>query len=212
MKLDLPAGVDVEIKAFVKSTRNSHGSPNSSSDSKVGMTQVYAADGRAIPVHRPPAGLRGRPAQDQQKDGYEAVQLACRGQKVKHVTKAMGRPLSKRPTSAPCRVAETRNSGARTRRRSATRSRWTSSRPAIRSTWSAPARARACPGVCAAITSAAARRPTLHVPPRARLHRRLGVPVSGHPRDARRRPHGLGSHHAEAPRGGRVDPRTTSSS
>src|SRR3970282_126279 len=61
MKLDLPAGVDVEIKAVGK---------------KVGMTQLFDADGT---VH-PATVLRAGPCvvaqvKTAQTDGYEAVQL-----------------------------------------------------------------------------------------------------------------------------------------
>src|SRR6186713_2015197 len=61
MKLDLPAGVDVEIKAFGK---------------KVGMTQLFDSDGT---VH-PATVLKASPCvvaqvKTAQGDGYEAVQI-----------------------------------------------------------------------------------------------------------------------------------------
>ena len=58
---------------------------------KVGMTQIYAADGRAIPV----TVLQAGPCvvvqrKSGQKDGYSAVQLGLvEDRKVKRVTKAM---------------------------------------------------------------------------------------------------------------------------
>jgi large subunit ribosomal protein L3 len=55
---------------------------------KVGMTQVYAADGRAIPVTVIQAGpCVVVQRKTKQKDGYEAVQLGLvEDKKVKHVT------------------------------------------------------------------------------------------------------------------------------
>ncbi len=58
---------------------------------KVGMTQVYAEDGRAIPVTVLEAGpcvVVQRKSKD--KDGYSAVQLGLvEARKTKRVTKAM---------------------------------------------------------------------------------------------------------------------------
>ena len=72
---------------------------------KVGMTQVYAEDGRAIPVTVIQAGpcvvvLR----RSKEKDGYSAVQLGLvEGRKVKRVTKPMKGHFDKAGLP-PCRV------------------------------------------------------------------------------------------------------------
>ena len=72
---------------------------------KVGMTQVYAEDGRAFPVTVIQAGpcvVVQRKSKD--KDGYAAVQLGLvEARKVKHVTKAMKGHFEKAGLP-PCRV------------------------------------------------------------------------------------------------------------
>ena len=72
---------------------------------KVGMTQVYAEDGRAFPVTVIQAGpcvVVQRKAKD--KDGYSAVQLGLvEARKVKRVTKAMKGHFDKAGLP-PCRV------------------------------------------------------------------------------------------------------------
>jgi large subunit ribosomal protein L3 len=72
---------------------------------KVGMTQVYAEDGRAFPVTVIVAGpcvVVQRKAKD--KDGYSAVQLGLvEARKVKRVTKAMKGHFDKAGLP-PCRV------------------------------------------------------------------------------------------------------------
>jgi large subunit ribosomal protein L3 len=72
---------------------------------KVGMTQVYADDGRAFPVTVIEAGpcvVVQRKAKD--KDGYSAVQLGLvESRKVKRVTKAMKGHFDKAGLP-PCRV------------------------------------------------------------------------------------------------------------
>jgi large subunit ribosomal protein L3 len=72
---------------------------------KVGMTQVYAADGRAIPVTVIQAGpCIVVQRKTKQKDGYEAVQLGLvEERKVKKVTKAMAGHYKKADVP-PCRV------------------------------------------------------------------------------------------------------------
>ena len=72
---------------------------------KVGMTQVYAADGRAIPVTVIQAGpCVVVQRKTKQKDGYEAVQLGLvEERKVKKVTKAMAGHYKKADVP-PCRV------------------------------------------------------------------------------------------------------------
>jgi large subunit ribosomal protein L3 len=72
---------------------------------KVGMTQVYAEDGRAIPatvIEAGPCVVVQRKSKE--KDGYSAVQLGLvEGKKVKRVTKAMEGHF-KRAGLPPCRV------------------------------------------------------------------------------------------------------------
>lgn len=72
---------------------------------KVGMTQVYADDGRAVPVTVIEAGpcvVVQRKSRD--KDGYAAVQLGLvEGRKVKRVTKPMKGHFEKAGLP-PCRV------------------------------------------------------------------------------------------------------------
>ncbi len=72
---------------------------------KVGMTQVYATDGRAIPVTVIQAGpCVVVQRKTTQKDGYEAVQLGLvEDRKVKKVTKAMAGHYAKAGLP-PCRV------------------------------------------------------------------------------------------------------------
>ena len=72
---------------------------------KVGMTQVYSADGRAIPVTVIQAGpCVVVQRKTKQKDGYEAVQLGLvEERKVKKVTKAMAGHFKKADVP-PCRV------------------------------------------------------------------------------------------------------------
>jgi len=72
---------------------------------KIGMTQVYAEDGRAFPVTVIEAGpcvVVQRKSKD--KDGYSAVQIGLvEGRKVKRVTKAMKGHFDKAGLP-PCRV------------------------------------------------------------------------------------------------------------
>jgi large subunit ribosomal protein L3 len=72
---------------------------------KVGMTQVYSEDGRAIPVTVIQAGpCVVVQRKTRQKDGYEAVQLGLvEERKVKKVTKAMAGHF-KKAELPPCRV------------------------------------------------------------------------------------------------------------
>jgi len=72
---------------------------------KVGMTQVYSEDGRAIPVTVIQAGpCVVVQRKTKQKDGYEAVQLGLvEDRKVKKVTKAMAGHF-KKAELPPCRV------------------------------------------------------------------------------------------------------------
>ena len=72
---------------------------------KIGMTQVYATDGRAIPVTVIQAGpCVVVQRKTQQKDGYEAVQIGLvEDRKVKRVTKAMAGHYKKADVP-PCRV------------------------------------------------------------------------------------------------------------
>ena len=72
---------------------------------KVGMTQVYADDGRAIPVTVIQAGpCVVVQRKSKEKDGYSAVQLGLvEGRKVKRVTKAMKGHFDK-ACLPPCRV------------------------------------------------------------------------------------------------------------
>jgi large subunit ribosomal protein L3 len=72
---------------------------------KVGMTQVYATDGRAIPVTVIQAGpCVVVQRKTKQKDGYEAVQIGLvEEKKVKKVTKAMAGHFKKADVP-PCRV------------------------------------------------------------------------------------------------------------
>jgi large subunit ribosomal protein L3 len=72
---------------------------------KVGMTQVYAEDGRAIPVTVIQAGpCVVVQRKSKEKDGYSAVQLGLvEGRKVKRVTKGMKGHFDK-ASLPPCRV------------------------------------------------------------------------------------------------------------
>lgn len=72
---------------------------------KVGMTQVYAEDGRAIPVTVIQAGpCVVVQRKSKEKDGYSAVQLGLvEGRKVKKVSKAMKGHFDK-ASLPPCKV------------------------------------------------------------------------------------------------------------
>lgn len=72
---------------------------------KVGMTQVYAADGRAIPVTVIQAGpCVVVQRKSKEKDGYSAVQLGfVENRKIKRVTKPMAGHF-KKASLPPCRV------------------------------------------------------------------------------------------------------------
>jgi large subunit ribosomal protein L3 len=72
---------------------------------KVGMTQVYAEDGRAIPVTVIEAGpCVVVQRKSKEKDGYSAIQLGLvENRKVKRVTKAMKGHFDK-ASLPPCRV------------------------------------------------------------------------------------------------------------
>jgi large subunit ribosomal protein L3 len=72
---------------------------------KVGMTQVYAEDGRAIPVTVIQAGpCVVVQRKSKEKDGYSSVQLGLvEGRKVKRVTKGMKGHFDK-ASLPPCRV------------------------------------------------------------------------------------------------------------
>jgi large subunit ribosomal protein L3 len=72
---------------------------------KVGMTQVYAEDGRAIPVTVIAAGpCVVVQRKSKEKDGYSAVQIGLvEDRKVKHVTKPMKGHFEKAGLP-PCRV------------------------------------------------------------------------------------------------------------
>jgi large subunit ribosomal protein L3 len=72
---------------------------------KVGMTQVYAADGRAIPVTVIQAGpCVVVQRKSKEKDGYSAVQLGfVENRTIKRVTKPMAGHF-KKASLPPCRV------------------------------------------------------------------------------------------------------------
>src|SRR5437762_2383575 len=72
---------------------------------KIGMTQVYAEDGRAIPVTVIEAGpCVVVQRKSKEKDGYSAVQLGfVEGRKIKTVTKPMKGHFDKAGLP-PCRV------------------------------------------------------------------------------------------------------------
>src|SRR3954470_17730974 len=72
---------------------------------KVGMTQVYAQDGRAIPVTVLQAGpCVAVPRKHKAKDGYSAVQLGLVDSKpAKNVTKPMAGHF-KKADIPPCKV------------------------------------------------------------------------------------------------------------
>ena len=72
---------------------------------KVGMTQVYAEDGRAIPVTVIQAGpCVVVQRKSKEKDGYSAIQIGLvEDRKVKRVTKAMKGHFDK-ASLPPCRV------------------------------------------------------------------------------------------------------------
>ena len=72
---------------------------------KVGMTQVFAEDGRALPVTVIEAGpCVVVPRKSREKDGYSAVQLGLvEGRKVKKVTKPMQGHFAKAGLP-PCKV------------------------------------------------------------------------------------------------------------
>ena len=72
---------------------------------KVGMTQVYSEDGRAVPVTVIQAGpCVVVQRKSKEKDGYSAVQLGLvEGRKTKRVTKAMKGHFDKADLP-PCRV------------------------------------------------------------------------------------------------------------
>jgi len=71
---------------------------------KVGMTQIYAEDGAALPVTVIEAGpCVVVQRKTQAKDGYVAVQLGLVEGKAKRVTKAMQGHFAK-ASLPPCRV------------------------------------------------------------------------------------------------------------
>ena len=146
---------------------------------KIGMTQVYAEDGRAIPATVIQAG----PCVVVQRKTKAARTATHKNKKTGHTSTRQGRTATRRCSSAWSRTARSRRSprprpatsrdGRRpaagegaarvahrrtaTRPRSATRSRSRCSRPATPSTSSAPARARASRAWSSATTSAGAR-------------------------------------------------------
>ena len=147
------------------------------------MTQVFEADGTAVPVTVVQAGpclvVQKKTAD---RDGYESIQIG--------LVDARPDRSANRPREGAVRKggrrADAHARGSRVRRRAtsgspATRSSATASRSKTTWTSSACPRARASPGVVRRHHfSGGARVPRLDVPPRARLDRRLGVPVAGH--------------------------------
>jgi len=95
---------------------------------KIGMTQVYAEDGRAIPVTVIQAGpCVVVQRKSKAKDGYSSVQLGLvEDRKVKRVTKAMKGHFDKAGLP-PCRVPGSSAWRTEPRSRSATKSRSASS-------------------------------------------------------------------------------------
>ena len=102
MKLDLPAGVDVEIKAFGRE----HAKMISGLiGKKVGMTQIIQDDGTVVPVTVIQAGpCVVVQKKTDEKDGYDAVQLGfVEFIKPKRVNKPMTGHF-KKANAAPVRI------------------------------------------------------------------------------------------------------------
>ena len=109
---------------------------------KLGMTQIFTEDSRAVPVTVIQAGpCVVTQVKTLQRDGYEAVQLAYAEMPRGKANKPDGGSLRPRPGRS--RTATWSSCGPTGRRPSsrARRSRPTSSRPASTPTWSACRRA-----------------------------------------------------------------------
>ena len=116
---------------------------------KVGMTQVFADDGQALPVTVIEAGpcvVVQRKSKDE--DGYSAVQLGLvEARKIKRVTKPMKGHFDKAGLP-PCRVLREFRVGRRRRGQGrATRSRSSCSPPGTRSTSSGTSKGKGFQGV-----------------------------------------------------------------
>ena len=139
---------------------------------KVGMTQIFAADGDAIPVTVVQAGpclVVQRKTKD--KDGYEAVQVGLvEDRPARHVTKPHAGHFKKAGVTPMRKLDGVLASTTARSSRPATRSRPRCSPRRTTSTSSAPARARASRAWSSATTSAAAARATARcsIAPRAR--------------------------------------------
>ena len=172
------------------------------------MTQVYAEDGRAIPVTVIQAGpCVVVQRKTKEKDGYEAVQLGPRrGPQGQAGHQGHEGPLREgRPAALP-RAARVPASRTATRPRSATRSRWSIFAPGDTHQRRRDQQGQGLPGRRQAPPLPRRRgHPRLDVPPRARLDRRLGLPVARPQGHARGRPHGLGPRHRAEPKVVRVD-------
>ena len=114
---------------------------------KLGMTQIFTEDSRAVPVTVIQAGpCVVTQVKTTERDGYEAVQLAFAETRSAKAHQADGRPFRRRPGSSRARhVVELRTDGRVRLRSSARRSRSTSSSRASTPTSSASPRARASP-------------------------------------------------------------------
>ena len=198
MKLDLPAGVDVEIKAFGKDTS---GTVRASAPpmvtgiigKKVGMTQLFLEDGTRGTGHRAPGGpVRGRAGQD----GPDR-RLRGRADRLRREQAVQGQQADRRPLQEGQRAADARaprgaaSPRARKRRRPAIRCWCSIFNQGERVDVIGTSKGTGLPGHRQAPPLPRRRRVArLDVPSRAGLDRRLVVSVARASRHAHARAHG----------------------
>ena len=114
MSLDLPAGVDVQLKVSnlrerLREERMSNGAMLGLIGKKVGMTRIFLDDGVSLPVTVVDVS-NNRIAQirNPARDGYSALQLAWGERRSKHINRASANHLAACSAGAARRLKERR--------------------------------------------------------------------------------------------------------
>ena len=148
MRIDLPAGVDIEHQALGTRWLPRTATVKGILGEKLGMTQVFDERNRIVPVTVVKAGpCVVTQVRTPEKDGYTAVQLAFGAIDPRKVTKPVSRPLRqgrRHAAPAPRRAAHRRRASTYDGRPGGRR-RDVFDAGAASSTSSAPPRARAPP-------------------------------------------------------------------
>ena len=176
---------------------------------KVGMTQLFGADGTRHPGDGDQGGaLCRRAGQDAAGDGYEAVQLGLVEDRPAKVNKADRGPLQEGRRAADARAARGEGGGRASRPPKAGEQVLVSVfKDGDRVDVIGTSKGHGFQGVIKRHNFRRRGDARVDVPPRARLDRRLVLPVAGHQGHAGGRPHGRRPRHRAQPAVVKVDAR-----